>query len=181
MRVTRSTKSSPAHIGSRARRLMAVMLAGVVMALTSAAPPASAGHYHYYPEGTLSITRHPYASWSYYVTVSGHMHMSPEQARSLINNSVHEVQFRLWGDDWIDSDGDYDDQLTDWYSPASEWRSDHYWVGDDGLYFSETRLMYGSTLNEDWGQDEVYAQIAFSYPGDIYPYKVKTARVTGYF
>ena len=71
------------------------------------------------------------------------------------------VEVRLWGDDeW------YDDFLGGPFIQSYSW----------GGFYSIDFCMNKSTLNEDWGQDEIYAIVDVSGGGSV-----RTNKITGYF
>lgn len=99
------------------------------------------------PTVTLFITPDPNVHGNYLVVVNGEgFHGAVADAK---------VGVRIRGDDeW------YDDKLFN-FDPAFPGR-----VGHDGS-FGVSESVPGSKLNEDWGQDEVYALVSVQGFGDL--------------
>jgi hypothetical protein len=125
------------------RSLIAVLaVAAAVMAVgfSSASADASVGPMS--ANLTLNRAGNGYAG----VTVTGVVKMTRSEAQTLISQN-HRIEWRLWGEDTFS-----DDYL---YGPDPAGLS----ATDKGLEYKGLAVMRSSILNEDWGQDEVYASV----------------------
>jgi hypothetical protein len=154
-------------IASRIRRTVAVMAAAAAVA-TVALPAASAdasigsmtANLRVYPvEGV------PGYSW---VHIYGRVSMTQSEAQYLINTR-HNVVIRLWGEDpasddlLLGPDNAPDDALS------------------GGLYYSVAYKLPNSRLNEDWGEDDLYAGVRLVQPNSVTLRSAESNRVWGYF
>jgi hypothetical protein len=103
-----------------------------------------------------------------WVHVYGNVKMSQTEAQALINDG-HNVVVRLWGDD------EFSDDLL--MGPYAAVRGANY----DGLWYSIAHKVPNSLLNEDWGQDEIYAGVHLTYPTGQTLRSAETNRVYGSF
>jgi hypothetical protein len=85
------------------------------------------------------------------VTVTGVVKMTRSEAQGLIGQN-HRIQWRLWGEDSFSDDFLYGPD------PAALVAT------SQGLQYKGQALMRTSVLNEDWGQDEVYAGVRLLRP-----------------
>jgi hypothetical protein len=79
------------------------------------------------------------------------------------------IAVRLWGEDQFS-----DDLLGGPYTPAR-------WANHDGLRFALTHKVHVSLLNEDWGEDELYAGVRLLYPNTQTLRSAETNRLFGTF
>ena len=140
-------------ITSKMRRILAAAaatLAVMAVGLQAAQADASVG---ILTPGYLSIQPVSGASGVQSVQVQqGAVYMSPTEAQSLINQR-YNIVIRLWGDDEFS-----DDLRLGPYSP------DELYAGFAGLMFKTTKQVGNSVLNEDWGDDEIYAGLRLVKP-----------------
>jgi hypothetical protein len=149
-------------------RIKALSIVPVLLAVMAASLGLSAGQAQALPgtNATLSITPAP-SSYSN-VKLSGYVAMSRADAQEIVASKYTAGQWSIWGQD------PFSDDFLDGPNLVQSFRA-----SSRGLEFSETRVLKTSKLNEDWGEDEVYATIA------IYTLKGKkfgtSNRVTGNF
>jgi hypothetical protein len=122
-------------------------------AAAPAATPTIVGEHQIAAAGTTATLYISYAGYGYYnVVVDGH---------SSAANAT--VGVRVKGDDeW------FDDSLFSFgggYSHTDPWGN-----------FNVATMVPGGKLNEDWGQDEIYAIVEVSGGGSV-----RTNTITGYF
>ena len=155
------------RISSRIRTAIAVAAAaGAVMTVGLQAAPADAAIGSM--TANLKVTPvdgQPGYKW---VHVHGNVKMSQTEAQNLINEG-HNVVVRLWGEDTFS-----DDLLM---GPYTAVRGAYY----DGLWYSIAHKVPNSLLNEDWGQDEIYAGVRLNYPNGLTLRSAETNRVVGSF
>jgi hypothetical protein len=94
--------------------------------------------------------------------------MTQSEAQYLINTR-HNVVIRLWGEDpasddlLLGPDNAPDDALS------------------GGLYYSVAYKLPNSRLNEDWGEDDLYAGVRLVQPNGVTLRSAESNRVWGYF
>lgn len=137
---TRRTSTIGTRIGRAA--FVAATAIGLTAGLTataSAAPISLAN---------LTIDQRQCPSSQKEVHVSGVASMSQADAQRFIDYPGDEVEMKIWG-----ADASYHDQLYGPVTPKS------YSTTASGLHFVWYGCVANSTLNEDWGQDEVFVKI----------------------
>jgi hypothetical protein len=150
---------------SKIRTITAVIAAAVAV-MTVAVPTAPADASVGSMTANLRVTPvdgQPGYSW---VHVYGQVAMSRTEAQDLIN-SHYNVVIRLWGDD-----PSYDDLLMGPYTPVV---SAEYF----GLSYSIANKVPNSLLNEDWGDDELYAGARLVQPNTVTLRSAESNRVYG--
>lgn len=151
----------------RIRRILAAAAATVALmavGLPAAQADASIG------KMSASLTIAPYsgAFGVQSVKVAGYVVMTPAEAQSLIDQR-YNVVIRLWGDDEFS-----DNLLLGPYSP-----DEFYAEQGVGLRFKSQKQVGNSILNEDWGDDEVYAGVRLLKPSTATLKSVETLPVRG--
>ena len=154
-------------IVSRTRNTIAVMAAAAAVTLVGlqAAPADAAVGSMTAGLRVTPVSGQPGYQW---VHVYGNVKMSQVEAQQLINEG-HNVVVRLWGEDQFS-----DDLLM---GPYSAVRGANY----DGLWFSIAHKVPNSLLNEDWGQDEIYAGVLLVQPNTQTLRSAEPNRVVGSF
>jgi hypothetical protein len=142
-----------ASLGAAGAVLGAGLADGTLDAAAPAATPATVTQHQITAAGTTATLYISYAGNGYYnVVVDGHS--------SAANATVGA---RVKGDDeW------FDDSLFSFgggYSHTDPWGN-----------FNVATMVHGSKLNEDWGQDEIYAIVEVSGGGSV-----RTNTIRGYF
>jgi hypothetical protein len=154
-------------ITSRTRSTIAVMAAAAAVALVGlhAAPADAAVGSMTTGLRVTPVVGQPGYHW---VHVYGNVKMSQAEAQHLMNEG-HNVVVRLWGDDQFS-----DDLLMGPYSAVRG-------ANHDGLWFSIANKVPNTLLNEDWGQDEIYAGVRLVQPNTQTLRSAETNRVVGSF
>jgi hypothetical protein len=144
----------------------AVAVAAGVMTVGLPAAPADAAVGSMKPNLRITpVQGQPGYKW---VEVWGYVPMSQTEAADLIR-SGHNVIIRLWGDDPAS-----DDLLMGPYNPSV-------WANYDGLRFAIASKVPNSLLNEDWGEDDIYAGVRLIQPNTLTLRSAETNRVYGSF
>ena len=154
-------------IASRVRSSIAVIAAAVVVMIVGL-PTAPASAAVGSMTADLELTQVAGKPGYVWVRVWGNVTMSRTEAQGLIN-SGHDVVIRLWGEDQFS-----DDLLGGLYTPTR-------WANHDGLRFALAHKTHISLLNEDWGEDELYAGVRLLYPNTQTLRSAETNRLFGSF
>jgi hypothetical protein len=141
---------------------IAVAVAGAGLGFTGAPAQAAVGP----ATGELFIT--PHKPGYHNVAVEGRIRMYQGEAQQLLN-SGYKVQLRLWGEDTFSDDL----QLGPYTATA--------YAGQLGIEFHKVLIgQRDSILDEDWGNDELYAGIRLVKPNGQTVRGGETNRVTGH-
>lgn len=139
-----SRTSRTSTVGSRIGRaaLVAAAAIGLTAGLTATASAAPISF------ANLTIEQRQCPASQKEVHVSATASMSQADAQRFLDYPGDEVEMKIWG-----ADPSYHDQRYGPVTPKS------YSTTPNGLHFVWYGCVSNSTLNEDWGQDEVYVKI----------------------
>jgi hypothetical protein len=154
-------------IASRIRRTIAVAAAAAAV-LSVGLPATSADASVGSMTANLRVTPVEGQPGYQWVHVYGQVNMTRAEAQDLINRH-YNVVIRLWGDD-----PSSDDLLMGPYTPVV---SAEYF----GLHYSVAHKVPNSLLNEDWGEDDLYAGVRLVQPNTVTLRSAESNRVWGYF
>jgi len=133
-------------IRSKTLTILPILLAAAVAILGFSASQADAR-----PGTTASLSITP-AKFGYSnVRISGYASMGLAEAQEVVANKFTAAQWSIFGQDPIRDDYLDGPNLIDVRASSR------------GLEFNDTRVLKTSKLNEDWGEDEIFATIAIYY------------------
>lgn len=134
----------------------AVLIGAATVGLTMAGSAGTASAAVGDLTATLSISAGCQNPGEYALSASGTVKMPKAEAERRIAQG-YRVAVRIWGDD-------------DWTRGGDDWLGGPYYpyltAKDDGIYYGLGICVTGRYLNEDDGEDDIYAGVRFLNPDD---------------